>query len=136
MLSLRTTLLADSVVCFIYGAVLVIAADSLSTLFTTNPVSLLSYSLPQALRIVGWSVLGTGLYVCTVGCAKHIVPIAVWLVIGIEIAWIVGSILLLIWIGNSLSWVGIAFIISGTVAVFGFMLLELIGLQSLYKQQG
>jgi hypothetical protein len=42
---------------------------------------------------------------------------------------------LLIWIGNSLSWVGIAFIISGTVAVFGFMLLELIGLQSLYKQQ-
>lgn len=135
MPSLRTTLLVDSIVCFVYGAVLTIAADSLSTLFATNPISLLGYSLPDALRILGWSVLGVGLYVCVVGCAKPIRPIAVWLVIGIEIAWTVGSVLLLAWIGNTLSWIGIAFIISSAVAVFGFMILELIGLQSLYERQ-
>ncbi|MBD2071518.1 hypothetical protein H6F93_29055 [Leptolyngbya sp. FACHB-671] len=135
MPSLRTTLLVDSIVCFVYGAVLTIAADSLSTLFTTNPISLLGYSLPDALRILGWSVLGVGLYVCVVGCAKPIRPIAAWLVIGIEIAWTVGSVLLLAWIGNTLSWIGIAFIISSAVAVLGFMILELIGLQSLYERQ-
>ncbi|MBD1871618.1 hypothetical protein H6F95_30820 [Cyanobacteria bacterium FACHB-471] len=135
MPSLRTTLLVDSIVCFVYGAVLTIAADSLSTLSTTNPISLLGYSLPDALRILGWSVLGVGLYVCVVGCAKPIRPIAAWLVIGIEIAWTVGSVLLLAWIGNTLSWIGIAFIISSAVAVLGFMILELIGLQSLYERQ-
>jgi hypothetical protein len=135
MPSLRTTLFVDSVVCFIYGAVLTIAADSLSTLFASNPISLLGYSLPEALKILGWSVLGVGLYVCVVGCAKHIIPIAVWLIIGIEIVWTVGSVLLLAWIGNTLSWIGIAFIISSAVAVLGFMILELIGLQSLYERQ-
>lgn len=135
MPSLRTTLLIDSIVCFIYGAVLTIAANSLSTLFVTRSVSLLNHSLSEALRILGWSVLGIGLYVCVVGCIKYISPIAVWLIIGIEMAWTVGSLLLLVWIGSSLSWIGIAFIISSAVAVFGFMVFELTGLQSLYKRQ-
>lgn len=131
MPSLRITLLVDSVVCFIYGAVLTIAASSLSTVFMSNTVSLLGYSPTEALKILGLCVLGIGSYVCIVGCAKQIIPIAVWLVIGIEVIWIIGSILLLAWLGNALSWVGVAFIISGVVAVFGFMVFELIGLQSL-----
>ncbi len=135
MPSLRTTLLVDSAVCFVYGAVLTIAASSLSTVFLNNTVSLLGYSPQEALRVLGLCVLGIGLYVCVVGCAKQIVPIAVWLVIGIEIIWIVGSVLLLAWLGNALSWIGTTFIISGAVAVFGFMVLELIGIQSLLRSR-
>jgi hypothetical protein len=133
MPSLRTTLLVDSVVCFIYGAVLTIAAGSLSGVFMHNAVSLFGHSSQEALRVLGLCVLGIGLYVCVVGCMKQIKPIAVWLVIGIEIIWTVGSMLLLTWIGNAISWIGVAFIISGAVAVFGFMVFELIGLQSLLR---
>src|SRR5687768_14386753 len=122
MPSLRTTLLVDSVVCFIYGAVLTIAARSLSTVFMKTTVSLLGYSPEEALRVLGLCVLGIGLYVCVVGYTKQITSIAVWLVIGIEVVWITGSMLLLAWLGNVLSWVGVAFVISGAVVVFGFMI--------------
>lgn len=132
---LRTTLLVDSVVCFIYGAMLTIAAGSLSTVFVNANVSLLGYPPQEALRVLGLCVLGIGLYVCIVGCAKQIIPIAVWLVIGIEIIWIVGSMLLLAWLGDVLSWIGIAFTISGALTVFGFMIFELIGLQSLRRSR-
>lgn len=80
-------------------------------------------------------VLGIGLYVGVVGCTKQIVPIAVWFVIGIEIVWTIGSIFLLAWIGNALSWMGLTFIILGAIAVFGFMIFELIGLQSLLRNR-
>ncbi|MBD1873489.1 hypothetical protein H6F75_08350 [Nodosilinea sp. FACHB-131] len=133
MPSLRTTLLVDSIVCFIYGAVLTIAARSLSTVFMNTTVSLLGYPPQEALRVLGLCVLGIGLYVCVIGYTKQILPIAVWLVIGIEIVWIIGSILLLGWVGNALSWIGVAFIVSGAVTVFGFMVFELIGLQSLRR---
>lgn len=135
MPSLRTTLLVDSVVCFIYGAVLTIAAGSLANVFMTNTAPLLGYSPQEALRVLGVCILGIGLYVCIVGCTKQIIPIAVWLVIGIEIVWTIGTILLLAWIGNALSWIGVAFIISGAVAVFGFMIFEFIGLQSLLRSR-
>ncbi|MBD2109267.1 hypothetical protein [Nodosilinea sp. FACHB-13] len=104
MPSLRTTLLVDSVVCFIYGAVLTIAARLLSTVFMNTTVSLLGYSTEEALRILGLCVLGIGLYVCVVGYTKQITSIAVWLVIG-------------------------------AVAVFGFMIFELIGLRSLQRNR-
>ncbi|WP_190751056.1 hypothetical protein [Nodosilinea sp. FACHB-131] len=96
-------------------------------------VSLLGYPPQEALRVLGLCVLGIGLYVCVIGYTKQILPIAVWLVIGIEIVWIIGSILLLGWVGNALSWIGVAFIVSGAVTVFGFMVFELIGLQSLRR---
>ncbi len=135
MPSLRTTLLVDSVVCFVYGSVLTIAADWLANIFMNDAAFLFGYSPQAALRVLGLCVVGIGLYVCAVGCMKQIVPIAVGLVIGIEVAWTVGSLLLLAWIGNVLSWIGLTFIISGAIAVFGFMIFELIGLQHLLRNR-
>lgn len=135
MPSLRTTLLVDSGVCFVYGAMLTIAADALTNVFLTNTIPLFGHSPQGALKGLGICVLGIGLYVCSVGCAKQIVPIAVWLIIGIEIVWTVGSILLLAWIGDALSWIGVAFVISGAIAVCGFMVFEFIGLQSLLQSR-
>lgn len=112
-----------------------IAADSLAALFASSTIFLFGYPLQEALRILGLSVLGIGLYVYVVGFAKPIAPVAVWVVIGIEIAWTVGSILLLASIGSTLSWIGVAFIIASALAVFSFMIFELIGLQSLLRSR-
>lgn len=81
----------------------IIVAGSLSTLFANGTVSLLGYSLQEVLKVLGFCALEIGLDVCIFDCAKHIVPVAVWLVIGIEFVWTVGSTLLLAWIGNARS---------------------------------
>lgn len=52
MPSLRTTLLVDSIVCFIYGAVLTIAAGSLANVLMNDAVSLFGYSPQEALRVL------------------------------------------------------------------------------------
>ncbi|MBE9156131.1 hypothetical protein IQ265_04685 [Nodosilinea sp. LEGE 06152] len=135
MPSLRTILLIDSTVCFAYGAILTVAADSLAHVLMNNAVSLLGYSPQEALRVLGLCVLGIGLYVCGVACTRQIVPIAVWLVIGIEVFWIVGSLLLLAWIRDALSWIGVTLIVSGAIAVCSFMVFELIGLQALLRSR-
>ncbi|MBD2105286.1 hypothetical protein H6F94_31005 [Leptolyngbya sp. FACHB-261] len=131
MPSLRTTLLADSVVCFVYGTVLMIAARSLSTLFADEAISVFGYTFEEFLRALGLGVVAVGVGVCIIGCTKQILPLAVWLIIGIEAIWTMGSILLLVWAGNALSWSGIAFVILSAMAVLGFMIFELIGLLSL-----
>ncbi|HEY9736233.1 MAG TPA: hypothetical protein V6D06_08125 [Trichocoleus sp.] len=131
MPSLRKTLLADSFVCLVCGAALLTAASPLSDAFVTDAVSVLGYSLQNGLSILGAGVLGVGLYVCAISCARQIPPAAVWPVIGIEIGWVVGSLMLLVWLGHLLSWLGVVFVASGAVAVFGFMVLELMGLQHL-----
>ncbi|WP_190806192.1 hypothetical protein [Leptolyngbya sp. FACHB-261] len=108
-----------------------IAARSLSTLFADEAISVFGYTFEEFLRALGLGVVAVGVGVCIIGCTKQILPLAVWLIIGIEAIWTMGSILLLVWAGNALSWSGIAFVILSAMAVLGFMIFELIGLLSL-----
>lgn len=133
--SLRTTLLADSGVCFVYGALLAIAPRLLSTLFTTEAIFIFDYTFEAFLRVLGVGTIAVGVGVCMVSCAKQIVPLAVWLIVGIEVIWIIGCILLLVCIGSKLALSGVAFIVVSAMVVFGFMVVELFGLRSLYRNR-
>lgn len=134
MPSLRTTLLADSVVCFISGLVLTIAARSLSTLLADETILLFGYTLEEFLRVLGLGVIAVGVGVWAVGRSKQISPIAVWLIIGIEAVWTVGGIFL-VCTEKALSFAGVAFVMLSVIAVFCFMVFELIGLRSLLHAQ-
>jgi len=131
MQSLRVTLLIDSLVCFAYGAALVLAYEPLAALFTNQALTVLGVPFPQFLRLLGVVVLLVGVGVYTVARSRTIRPAAVWPIIAVEVGWALGSIMFLLNSWEQLSPAGIGFTLLSAGVVFGFMMLELSGLRAL-----
>ncbi len=127
--SLRATLLADSLVCFLCGGVLVGWPLPLSALFAGTDLTIAGASFAVFLRWLGAVVILIGAGVYATAKAKVMSRRAVLAIVLVEVLWLLGSFLLLTYYRQSLTPGGIAFVAGGGLVVFVFMVLELIGLQ-------
>jgi hypothetical protein len=129
--SLRATLLADSLVCFLCGGVLFGWPLLLSALFTITDLTIAGTSFGVFLRGLGAVVVLIGAGVYATAQASVVSRMAVLLIVLVEVIWMLGNFLLLTYCHQSLSTGGIAFFAGGAFVVFVFMVLELMGLQKM-----
>lgn len=127
--TLRTTLLADSAVCLLSGALLVAWPLPLATHFATAELLVAGAPLGVFLRWLGAAVLLIGAGVYAVARQRRIAPRAVFPILVIEVLWLAGC----AWLGATyyphLTAAGVAFLLAAAVIVLLFLVLETLGLQ-------
>jgi predicted RND superfamily exporter protein len=127
---LKTTLLADSLVCFVFGALLFLTSlIGPSTLILSNS-HIGGLSAELFVCIVGMAVLAIGLYVFWM--IQHW-PERIhhtYAVLAIEVVWCLGCVWLLAVSAQDFTVLGVALILASGIAVFVFLVLEFLGLRN------
>jgi len=121
MISLRQALIADAVMGAVFGVLLTVGAGFLAPLL----------GLPETLlRSVGVILLPFAAALAYIGTRRPIRPAAAWAVIGINVLWVVDSIVLLLsgWVTPNTF--GTAFIVFQAVAVALFAEVEYVALRA------
>ena len=117
---LRRILWVDALSSGAMGLAMLLASDALAAVLQL-PVQLLSGA--------GIVLLPFAAYVAFLASRTHLSPLAVWSVIGLNVLWVIESVLLLMsnWVApNAL---GAAFVVAQAVAVASFAQLEYLGLR-------
>ncbi len=116
---LRTILMLDAVTCVATGTLMALAATPLSSLMLIPA---------NVLWIAGTSLLPIAVFIAVVAARLPRSLTGVWLVIGGNAAWVIGSLALLVVGGFSPNALGMAFIVVQTAAVAILAELEFMGL--------
>lgn len=119
---LRYVLFADAVTCITTGSLLTLGGTFAAGL-TGLPTGLLFYA--------GLGLFPFAALLIYLGTRRETSPIAVWIVIALNILWTLDSFLLLVSGWVSPTTFGYAFVVFQAVGVAGFALLEYIGLQKI-----
>jgi hypothetical protein len=117
---LQRVLIADAVISGTSGVLLLVAAGPLSRILGV-PASLLSSAGVSLLPFVAFLI-----WLCT---RTNVPRSAVWIVIALNLAWVVGSIALLFADRLDPNRLGIAFILVQAIAVAGFAEMQYVGLR-------
>jgi hypothetical protein len=118
---LRRALTADAAISGATGAVMIVAADALAGLLDV-PATLLRYA--------GISLIPFVAYVLYLSRRPSLTPRSVWLVIALNIAWVIASGLLLLSGQINPNAFGYAFVIAQAIAVAAFAEMQYVGLRS------
>jgi hypothetical protein len=117
---LRRVLLVDAATCFAMGLLLLLAAGVLATLLAL-PGALLQYA--------GLSLLPNAAFMAWIATRSSLSRVGVWIVIGGNALWVVGSVALLVagWVSPSL--LGHVFVITQAATVALLAEMEYVGLR-------
>ena len=117
---LRSVLTADAAISGATGAMMIIAADSLAGLLDV-PATLLRYAGIALIPFVG--------YVFYLSRRASVAPASVWLVIALNVAWVIASGVLLLSGQIQPNAIGYAFVIVQAIAVAAFAEMQYVGLR-------
>ncbi|PIG95092.1 hypothetical protein [Gloeocapsopsis sp. IPPAS B-1203] len=127
--SLETTLKLDSFACVLSGIILLLLSEPIAQLLVSNTFIMFGLTLPEQLKILGIGLLLVGIAVYIVASSRPINAIAVWMIVLIEVDWIIASVILLFSFGSVLTLAGKDLIALSAIAVLAFMILEIYGLK-------
>jgi hypothetical protein len=117
---LRRALIADTVISGASGVLLLAGAGPLSRTFGVSA---------ELLRSAGFSLLPFMVFLIWLCTRSNLPRTAVWVVIALNLAWVIGSIALLFIDGIDPSRLGMAFILVQAIAVAAFAEMQYVGLR-------
>ena len=123
MIDLRRVLQADAIACLICGLPLALLPEAIGPALVTKEY-LFGYAVPDLLRLTGIAVLSIGAWCAWLTRLPVISSKQIGPVFAVEIAWIIGSAVLVVTHGRAFTTAGFAVILGGGIAVLAFLALE------------
>jgi hypothetical protein len=128
---LRRTLWGNAVFSILSGTVLAIFAGPFAVLAADAPISVLGLDLAIVFGIVGLGVVAFGALCAWVAFRPALPERLARLILGADLAWVVGSVLVLALSAASWTTIGIAGIAAVALVVADIAILEYLGLRRL-----